>query len=193
MAYEKEFARIAEIGDPVRKRSMFMGFLSREMLARDAKAPVIVGGHAVEVFTRGGYTTADIDVKGNRDTMEAILADMGFRFEETHYVNRELDIYIQWLGQGPNPVTENPDKLVEVDLGEGLFMQLVGFEDLVVDRLLAYEFWKDSDSLMWAARVLEAAMTGGTELDMDYLRERAENEEVSEALDEALKKARTDP
>jgi hypothetical protein len=147
----------------------------------------------VEVFTRGGYTTADINVKCNRDTMEAIPADMGFRFKGTHYVNRELDIYIQWLGQGPNPVTENPDKLVEVDLGEGLFMRLVGFEDLVVDLLLAYELWKDSDSLMWAARVLEAAMAGGAELDMDYLRERAKNEEVYEALDEALKKAKTDP
>jgi hypothetical protein len=42
MAYEKEIARIAEIEDPVKRRSLFMGVLSREMLAHGAKAPVIV-------------------------------------------------------------------------------------------------------------------------------------------------------
>jgi hypothetical protein len=39
MAYEKEFARIAEVEYPVRRRSLFIGVLSREMPARDAKAP----------------------------------------------------------------------------------------------------------------------------------------------------------
>lgn len=160
-----------------------MALLSREVKAQTDRMPIVVGGHAVEVFTQGSYTSLDIDVKGPRDAIEKVLDDMGFERTGMHSVHEELDIFIQWLGSGPDPLSENPDKLVDVSVGDGLVVRFIGFEDLIVDRLIQAKYWKVADSQLWAERILEAALLGDeTGLDLEYLRRKAKEEDVSDFL-----------
>lgn len=183
MITDDEKMMLLEVAAPLRRRVRFMGLLSREVRAQTDKMPIVVGGHAVEVFTQGGYTSLDIDVKGPKEAIERVLDEAGFERKGMHSVHEELDIYIQWLGNGPDPQSENPDKLVDVDVGCGLIVRFIGFEDLIIDRLMQAKHWKTTDALLWAERVFEAAQVGeNTELDLDYLRKRAETEDVADVL-----------
>lgn len=189
MDYRKELDELLGVTDPLRRRARFMGILSREVERESGNVPVIVGGFAVEVFTVGRYSSLDVDVKGPREAITRILTDMGFRHDGTHFVHEGLDIFIQWLGEGPSPLSESPERLVNVpvDQAAGLFIRLVGFEDLIIDRLNQAKHWKVADAGMWAARILEAALAGeDVPLDLDYLRKRAEEEDVADVLDVLL-------
>ena len=189
MDYRKELDELLRVEDPLRRKARFMGILSREVLRESGKTPVIVGRFAVEVFTVGRYTSLDVDVKGPKESITRILGEMGFRHDGTHFVHEGLDIFIQWLGEGPSPLSESLERLVNVpvDHAAGLFIRLIGFEDLIIDRLNQAKHWKVADAGMWAARILEAALTGeDVSLDFDYLRQRAEAEDVMDVLDDLL-------
>lgn len=196
MGYRKELDELLRVEDPLRRKARFMGILSREVLRESGKTLVIVGGFAVEVFTVGRYSSLDVDVKGPKETIARILGDMGFRHDGTYFVHEELDIFIQWLGEGPSPLSESLERLVNVPVDQpaGLFIRLIGFEDLIVDRLIQAKHWKVSDAKMWAARVLEASLAGeNVPLDLDYLKKRAEQEDVADVLDDLLREVDAAP
>jgi len=183
MITDEEIKMLRDTADELRRRVKFMALLSRDVMALTNTMPIVVGGHAVEVFTQGGYTSLDIDVKGPREAVEQVLSEMGFERIDMHSVHEELGLYIQWLGNGPDPLSEDPDKLVDVQVGDGLIVRFIGFEDLIIDRLIQAKHWKVTDAQLWAERVLEAATLGeNTELDLDYLREKAEREDVTDVL-----------
>jgi len=41
------------IEDPVKRRATFIAILSKEIVRRGGKAPIVVGGEAVELYTQG--------------------------------------------------------------------------------------------------------------------------------------------
>lgn len=183
MITDDEKRMLLQMTNPLRRKVTFIGLLSREVKAETNKMPIVVGGHAVEVFTQGGYTSLDIDVKGPQLAIERVLDEAGFQRDGMHSVHEELDIYIQWLGEGPDPLSEDPDRLMDVKVGDGLVARFIGFEDLIIDRLMQATYWNVTDAQLWAERVLEAALAGeNTELDLDYLRGRAEKEGVADVL-----------
>lgn len=185
MDYSKELDDLLGIADPLRRKARFMGILSREVLRESGKTPVIVGGFAVEVFTVGRYASLDVDVKGPRESITRILGEMGFKHDGTYFVHEGLDIFIQWLGEGPSPLSESLERLVNVpvDHAAGLFIRLIGFEDLIIDRLTQAKHWKVADADLWAENLLRSANAGdNVKLDLDYLRKRAEEEDVADLL-----------
>lgn len=185
MGYRKELDELLRVEDPLRRKARFMGILSREVLRESGKTPVIVGGFAVEVFTVGRYSSLDVDVKGPKETIARILGDMGFRHDGTYFVHEGLDIFIQWLGEGPSPLSESLERLVNVPVDQpaGLFIRLIGFEDLILDRLIQAKHWKVADADLWAEHLLRAAVAGeNVPLDLDYLKKRAEEEDVADLL-----------
>ncbi len=42
------------------------------------KKPILVGGSAVEFYTRGTYKSLDIDLLADREALEKVLEKMGF-------------------------------------------------------------------------------------------------------------------
>ncbi len=59
---------------------------------------------------------------------------------------------------------------------------IIGIEDLVIDRLAACKHWHHTESCEWAARLLAVADA----IDGVYLSRRAAEEDVADALAEAL-------
>jgi hypothetical protein len=178
---ESPMKQLLSIENESRRRAFFVALLSEEMMRRGAERPIVVGGEAVELYTQGRYTTGDIDIKGRKEILEAVLVDWGFVKEGRVWVSKEYDIYVDWLGGSLDEGTEAEKRTNVIAIGPGLEVRVISFEDLIVDRLCAAKFWNDSDSLMWAKILLEVVMKTGGE-DTGYLTRRAEKENVVDFL-----------
>jgi hypothetical protein len=118
-----------------------------------SRPPVLVGGAAVELFTGGAYTTGDLDFVGPVPAdVERALAAAGFRKEGRHWIRDDGEIFLEFPGsalrEGESPA------LVTV---EGIKVLTLRAEDILVDRLAAWQFWNsqtDSVSafLLWRAQ-----------------------------------------
>ena len=74
-----------------------MAIISREAKKYGIK-PVIVGGAAVEFYTRDWYSTADIDIaidKTKRKEFEKIMEKMKFRKSGRMWIREDLSLYIE--------------------------------------------------------------------------------------------------
>jgi hypothetical protein len=160
------------------------------MKQRGEKAPVIVGGEAVELYTQGSYTTGDIDIKSPRATTESVLKEWGFRKRGRTWFNKALDIYVDWVGAALDEGEEAEKRVITIKIAEGLEINVISIEDLVIDRLNAAKWWGDVDSLMWAKVLLGVKRTLGGEIDLSYLQKRASEEDIVDFLDKTLRSRR---
>lgn len=182
MDWTKELEELKQIDNPLLRRARFMAILSRELDKRGKNPVYIVGGHAVELYTQGGYTTMDIDIKGPRDAIVEILGEMGFTRRTREYEHPELDLYIDWLGEGLQAPEEDRERArtMEIDEEKKLYVKLIGYEDLIIDRLCSQKYFGDQDGGLWARQILLTLIAAGEKPDMDYLDKRAKDEEVED-------------
>ncbi|AOZ90964.1 hypothetical protein [Paenibacillus crassostreae] len=175
--------RISEIAsDPSKsdlKEFYVMGLITPILDDLGADPAIIVGGHAVELYTSGSYKTADIDLVMIRDDLARDLFDrLGFvREGRFHYVT-EMDIPIEIPS---NDLAGSKDRIVKLNTPDG-YCYVIGVEDLIMDRLNAAEFWSDARSLEWARYLMSSQFES---LDLDYMRKRAEadNPELLQRLE----------
>ena len=171
--------RIGEAGrimEPLRRRLWVVAVLA-EALRPHGIRPIVVGGCAVEFYTFGGYTTADVDlVVGDRRLLAQVLDGLGFCREGRFWYREDLDL-----------VLECPDDVLAGDVGrvldvetEGLVCPIIGIEDLIVDRLNGYVHWKWEDDRRWVRQLIESHRN---DIDWPYLRMRVQAEGTVGALD----------
>lgn len=175
---------ILKIEDPVRRRAFFIALLSKEIIGRGGMPPIVVGGEAVEIYTQGSYTTGDIDIKSPKSLTEEILKEWHFTKTERCWVNKKLDIFIDWLGESLDEGEEAEKRVNTIEIAEGLEIKVISIEDLVIDRLTAAKWWKDTDSLMWAKVLLKVKEELG-KVDLDYLQKKAKEQKIVDFLAEA--------
>jgi len=147
--------------------------------------PVVVGGLAVEIYTRGHYTTLDIDlVTKGRDIADDILNRLGFSREGRHWYHPVLDIAVEIPGSVLQGADEN--KIIILELPSGRYLYVIGIEDIILDRLRACVHWNSSSDCEWGLRMLKVHFNF---LDLNYMRDMAEKDHSSTAhkLDEWLK------
>jgi hypothetical protein len=149
------------------KEFYVMGLITPLLDDLGADPAIIVGGHAVELYTSGSYKTADIDLVMIRDDLARSLFDiLGFvREGRFHYVT-EMDIPIEIPS---SDLAGSMDRIVKLNTPDG-YCYVIGVEDLIVDRLNAAEFWTDTRSLEWARYLMSSQFES---LDMDYMKKRA--------------------
>ena len=144
--------------------------------------PVLVGGAAVELYTKGAYTSGDFDFVGNVPIAVARQFEAeGFHREGRHWVHEKGQVFLEFpsssLGQG--------EKTGMLRLG-GHAVLTVRPEVLIVDLLAAWQFWKSGVDgmnafLVWTARrkdldqryLGKLAKTRGTQKSLWRLREFA--------------------
>lgn len=116
-----------------------IAILSEALKPHDIR-PILVGGAAVEFYTRGGYTTGDIDLvaPGGRELAETMRA-LGFLKRGKDWVNEELEISIEYWSDQLGPDEEFNEILLR-----GLKLRILSIEDLIVDRLCAFKWWGSS-------------------------------------------------
>lgn len=167
---------LASFADPLERRLAFVALLTSGVEALGWPAPVIVGGHAVEFYTAGGYATVDIDLAGASEPVKQVLDEWGFDRQGRHWFDEELRLVVEVPGSRPGP--DELEHVTRVRIGR-LTVHIIGVEDLIVDRLAACKFWTDEDSCDWARTMI----TVTNDLDVAYLRRRASEEDVTDALD----------
>ncbi|ODA44817.1 hypothetical protein THER_0445 [Thermodesulfovibrio sp. N1] len=165
-----------------------MALLSEEFRKRGAKEPIIVGGLAVEIYTQGSYTTGDIDIKADITLLEEILKNWGFKKTGRVWLNDYLDIYIDWLGSSLEEGEEAEKRVNAVLIDENLNVKIISIEDLIIDRLNAYKWWKDEDSFLWAKILLKIKERMEEQIDLEYLKKRAKKEQIEDIVEKLLKK-----
>ena len=139
--------------------------------------PVLVGGAAVELYTGGAYRTGDLDFVGTPGPeVVNLLESAGFQRLGRHWVNEQHKVFLEFPGEALGEL----ESTAVIRVGAHSVL-IVSLEDLIVDRLAAWRFWKsDIDAIN--AYLLARAQ--GVELDEVRLRRLAENADVERALDQ---------
>lgn len=169
---KKELAEAAAVKDRAERAARLASIIA-EALRPTGRDPILVGGSAVEFYTQGGYTTADIDMvtEGGKDLIK-IMAALGFEKVGKDFVDKKNKVYVEFPGDSLKP----SEKTRKVQVGKRMF-RIISLEDLIVDRLNAFKFWK---SLIDGANALMLLETG--EADEKRLERRAEEEDVLDTL-----------
>ena len=167
------------IEDDFERRMVFVAALQTAL--RDVgEETVLVGGHAVETYTLGDYTTADIDlVVTVRQPVEQLLERWGFRREGRVFWHEALGLAVDLIGERLGGNWNRTQLFVVRDYAA----RLIAPEDLIIDRLNACVHWGLPGHCSWAQRVFAAERD---RLDLDYLRRRAQEELVAEALERIM-------
>ena len=171
---ELEYTKTIE--DPLRRR-LYVCALVTAALPHSNRLPyVVVVGNALEFYTLGDYTTADVDlVSGRRSEIGNILENWGFNRMRRHWYHADLDVAIEI----PDDVLAGlEEKITQVEI-EGLNVYIIGLEDLIIDRVNAYDHWRSIDDGDWAKELMALYKH---EIDWDYLVTSARTEEILDAL-----------
>lgn len=173
------------IADPFRRKLFVLGRLE-EALRREGARPVLVGGTAVEWYTRGLYQSADIDLLCPTEPLTKVLASLGFTREGRHWYRPDLGIAIEAPGVG---LEAYRDRTSVID-GEGGRVTVVSVEEAILDRLRASVHWR---SELDGEQAFQMMVVHEERIDWAYVERRAERDQVQEKLAELrvrLEKAR---
>jgi hypothetical protein len=141
--------------------------------------PILVGGAAVELYTGGAYTTGDLDFVGTVTAPVARdLEEAGFRREGRHWIHGKEELFVEFPGS-----QIEPDGQTAILDFAGTKVLTLSPEDIIVDRLAAWEFWSSATDgasavLIWKAQEKK--------LDLGRLATLARNRRVKNAYERLL-------
>ncbi len=118
---------------------------------------VLVGGAVVSIYTQNDYESGDLDFisYSNIKEIDKVMVSMGFIRRGKSYLSDLTDLYVEFPS-GPIAVgDELLDKFNEIREGE-LALKLFTPTQSIMDRLAAYYFWKDEQSLDQAVMIAKA-------------------------------------
>lgn len=103
-------------------------------------APILVGGAAVELYTTGAYTTGDLDLVGHvPQVVTRQLESAGFERHGRHWIHEPAQVFVEFPGSALDP-----EEVASWVLLAGRRIRVISVEDLLVDRLGAWEYWRSS-------------------------------------------------
>lgn len=145
-------------------------------LYRDESAtPVLVGGSAVELYTGGAYRTGDLDFVGSvPPAVASQLKEAGFRRQGRHWIHDEQQLFFEF----PSTELDEGDRWARIEVGP-LSVVILGFEETLVDRLAAWQFWRSEIDAVNAFLLWRA---GEDRMDLARLRALAKSKDVAGAL-----------
>ena len=161
------------------KKIFFMAWLGEKLRGAGSRAlPVLVGGSAVQLYTGSNYMSIDMDIYLDDIQPAAdILKDHGFVKTGRQYYCKEYDLLAEFVSGSV------PERVVEVEYGD-MTVLVSSLEEMIVDRLNAVKWWKASKDLEWARVMISSGY--GAKLDIEYLRRRAAEEDITDILEKAL-------
>lgn len=182
---EPEFAHLREalakatrIAEPFKRRLYVLGVITSALAPRGI-VPIIVGGCAVEFYTLGSYATQDVDVVvSGRNEFDSVLRSLGFSkgSGQRHWYSEELDLAIE----APDDILAGSrERVITLEI-ESFAVHIIGLEDLILDRLRAYVFWRSLSDGEWAGRMIALH---DSEIDWTYLTSQAARENLTDALE----------
>lgn len=157
------------MGRRLSKKFDFLSELSEHF--PDEKKPILVGGSAVELYTRGMAKSIDLDLVADRKALASLLLDMNFKQAGRHFHKDRIYIEI------PSDILHGKSNIVKYKSKK---IKVISVEDLIVDRLCACKFW---DSVYDCEQAKMLTKSYKKKLDRNYLRKRATQEDVISILE----------
>ncbi len=146
-----------------------------QSLYQRSSRPVLVGGSAVELYTQGAYTSGDLDFAGDvPPSVARELSTAGFVKRGRHWVHEQGRVLLEFPGKR----STDPEGAREIEAA-GARVLVLAPEDLLVDRLAAWKFWR---SEVDAVNALLLWRSYGKRLRRSRLDRLASSEEVADAL-----------
>ena len=117
---------------------------------------ILSGGAAVAIYTENKYVSADIDLVNvnfvNRKKIVEAMKEIDFSEKNRYFIHPDTKHIVEFP-PGPLSVGEEPVKrIIEIKFSTGL-LRVISETDCVKDRLAAYYFWNDQQSLAQAILV----------------------------------------
>jgi hypothetical protein len=147
------------------------------------RPPVIVGGAAVEIYTRGGIATGDFDVAtGRQDVFERMLQEHGFVRPSgpgkatRGWIHPDLKLGVEVVSATLLDGLADRDMVQVVELGADGSVAVIAPEDIIADRMGQYASGSARE-MLGQARALFAICEG---LNMDYMERRVAEETAGE-------------
>ena len=127
-------------------------------LEKEEIQTVLSGGSCVQIYSDGKYTTDDLDMidryNAGQKAIKKVMSKLGFREFNRYFVHDDTPFFIEFpkgpLGVGDAPIKDIAS--VENDAG---ILRLLTPTDCIKDRLAAYYYWDDLQSLeqaVWVAK-----------------------------------------
>ena len=144
------FSRATRLKDGPKRTAALAAWV--QSLFRE-RPPVLVGGAAVELYTAGAYTTGDLDFIGQvSPSVGSAFVKVGFRKEGRHWIHEAEQIFIEFPGAAVSAGEETATVVVD-----GIRVLTLSPEDMLVDRLAAWQFWRSATDgisafLIWKAQ-----------------------------------------
>jgi hypothetical protein len=102
------------------------------------------------------------------------LETVGFQRQGRHWIHEEHQVFLEF----PSADLDEGDRAAIIEVGEYSVL-IIGLEELIVDRLAAWQFWKSEVDAVNALRLREGS---AFDLDLIRLRTLAKIRDVEPAL-----------
>ena len=137
----------------------------------------------MELYTGGAYRTGDLDFVGmvTKDVTKK-LEQAGFERQGRHWIHQRYRLLIET----PDRNLDSGNTIAAIRLGSTSVVVL-GLEELIVDRLAAWQFWRSEIDGYNAWRLWSS---GEQRIDLTRLRSLAARNETTAALDSLVEFAR---
>jgi predicted nucleotidyltransferase len=156
------------------ERQIYVAVIISSAFEKKGIQTVLVGGAVVEYYTAGGYTTADIDMilpPLEKQEIETVMRELGFeRFEDyRHWLHPDIPVPVEFP---PGPLQVGHLLIQEVNEieVEKIKLKILKVEDILLDRLIMAQEWKDLQAQIQAEMLMYAHYT---EIDWAYVHQKS--------------------
>ncbi|AJD92242.1 hypothetical protein JMA_29250 [Jeotgalibacillus malaysiensis] len=169
---------------PKFERQLEFAALLTDYFMQQGIKPIVVGGLAVEIYTRNDYHTHDIDFvsEGWHLFNDLLMNQLGFERSEREWYHTGAEIAIEVPS---NHLEGDPDKVYEITLPNQKKLYVISIEDIIIHRLEGIAFTlvypKDDEDYEWAYRMF---LIHKDDLDLDYLTSKAKEVKVYSLIEE---------
>jgi len=185
MISPNEVGRILADADLSVRVLYFSALLARETgLGQDGL--VVVGGSAIEIYTRGRYASGDIDVVGDRARILRVLKAWGFRKGGRVWHQDEWKVVVDIVREHYRGDLERT-QVVATEYGN---VRVAAIEDVLAKRLISTKHWKRPEDFEQA---LLLATRYRDEIDWAYVAELARRDLATDILAELRKRVGVPP
>ncbi|MEE8603944.1 MAG: hypothetical protein V3S65_01110 [Candidatus Aminicenantaceae bacterium] len=130
-------------------------FLS-DYLSKRGIETVLSGGACVSIYTKNKYFSYDLDFVFlsyvERKKIISVFENIGFQEEGRHFRHKDTPFIVDFIAPPPSVGEEPIGKITEITKGN-MVLKLLSPTDCVKDRLAAFYFWNDRQSLEQAILV----------------------------------------
>jgi hypothetical protein len=172
------FERCKEIENLPDRQLAIGSIITQVFIENGFNPPVLAGGMAVSVYSQGLYKTTDLDLLSHSEYfIKDVMKAFGYMKSGKDYYNVGLGSYAEF----PSIKTDwSNDKVRKFQVEfTGLFLHIIGIEDLVLDRTASFEAGNKEDCREWALRLMGAFYK---HIDWTYTHKRAHELGVLETL-----------